>query len=358
MTTTPVLQRNQRILEARTTFQKALDGDFRARADVMESMTTADFPILLGAAYGRELLQEYQGIAPVWQKYSRRSVVPNFKPKKLVELLGGRAGLSKVKEASEYPARGLTEAEYEFKVEKYGDRIPLTWEMFINDELDAFRNLPERLGTAARETEDIVAASAFFNAGNTGLNTAFFRAQNGNAPVTGAEGALSADNVEAALQAISTRKDKDGRPIVVSGSVLMVPPALEMQARKILTATEIRRTDGNTTTTESNHLSGVLTLVVNPWLPVVASGFSGVNRTWFVLPAPNSPRPAHVTGFLRGNEQPDLRVKNDAGNRVVGGSVAPEEGSFDDDTVQYRVRHSTGSSLVIPTGTFVATGNA
>jgi hypothetical protein len=65
-----------------------------------------------------------------------------------------------------------------------------------------------------------------------------------------------------------------------------------------------------------------------------------------------------VTGFLRGNEQPDLRVKNDAGNRVVGGSVAPEEGSFDDDTVQYRVRHSTGSSLVIPTGTFVATGNA
>jgi hypothetical protein len=222
MTTTPVLQRNQRILEARTTFQKALDGDFRARADVMESMTTADFPILLGAAYGRELLQEYQGIAPVWQKYSRRSVVPNFKPKKLVELLGGRAGLSKVKEASEYPARGLTEAEYEFKVEKYGDRIPLTWEMFINDELDAFRNLPERLGTAARETEDIVAASAFFNAGNTGLNTAFFRAQNGNAPVTGAEGALSADNVEAALQAISTRKDKDGRPIVVSGSVLMV----------------------------------------------------------------------------------------------------------------------------------------
>lgn len=351
---TSTLPRRRAIIEARATFQRALDGDLRARAEVMETMTTSDFPHLLGAAYARELLAEYQGIAPVWPQYSSRAVVEDFKPKKLVDLLGGRAGLSKVKEGAEYKARALSEAKYEFQVEKYGDRIPLTWEMFINDQLGAFRNLPGRLGVAARETEDRVAASAFFNADGTGLNTGFYKSANGNAPQTGA--ALDRANLRDALQAISSRKDPDGRPIVVQGSVLMVPPALQFVAQEILDATEVRTTDGNVTTTSRNSLAGTVRLVVNPWLPIAAPGYTNLDKTWFVLPDPNGPRPAHVTGFLRGNETPDLRTKADTGDRVGGGQITPEEGSFDDDTIQYRVRHVTGAATVIPTATFVGVG--
>jgi len=334
---------NRRILEARALFQRVLDGDLRARADVMETMTTSDFPLLLGAAYGRELIQEYNSITPIWPQFARRSVVPNFKPKKLVELLGGRAGLDKVKEAAEYKARPLTEGEYSFSVEKYGTRIPLTWEMFVNDELDAFRDLPTRLATAARETEDLVAARALTAANGSGVNTDFFKAANGNAPTALP---LTSDNLEAALTAISTRKDPDGRPIVLRGAVLMVPTTLEMTARRILEAVEIRRTVGDVTTVEPNYLRGVVRLVVNPWLTIVNTGAKAAT-TWFILPDPNTSRPAVVVGFLRGNESPDLRVKADAGNRIGGGSIAPEEGSFDDDTVQYRVRHVTGSSTKI-----------
>src|SRR5690606_10307825 len=101
----------------RRLFDRVMAGDLRARADVMETMTTSDFPILLGAAYGREMLGEYTQIAPVWQRYSRRVVRPNFKKAKLAEILGGRAELDKVAQAAEYPARKLTEAEYEFAVE-------------------------------------------------------------------------------------------------------------------------------------------------------------------------------------------------------------------------------------------------
>lgn len=351
-TNTQALPRNKRILEARRLFDRVLQGDLRARADVMETMTTSDFPILLGAAYGRELLAEYEGIAPVWQRFSARRVRPNFKAGKLVELLGGRAELDKVAEASEYPARKVLEGGYEWKVDKYGARIPLTWEMLVNDELDAFRDLPTRLATAARETEDIVTARALFNADGTGVNTDFFKAGNGNAPAT-AE--LTSESLEAALQAISTRKDSEGRPVIVSGAVLVVPPSLEMTARRILNATEIRRQSGtgsgSTITTEPNYMRGMVELVVNPWFAYVAPTLA---TTWFVLPNPNSARPAVVTGFLRGNEAPDLRVKADTGNRVGGGAVAPEEGSFDDDTVQYRVRHSIGAATVIPTGAYAS----
>ena len=82
-TNTTALPRHRRILEARRLFDRAMNGRgsdrLRAQAEVMETMTTSDFPILLGAAYEREMLAEYGQIAPVWQRYSRRVVRPNFK---------------------------------------------------------------------------------------------------------------------------------------------------------------------------------------------------------------------------------------------------------------------------------------
>jgi hypothetical protein len=353
MTIDTALPRNKRILEARKLFERARSGDLRAKAELQETLTTSDFPTLLGAGYNRELLQEYNGIAPVWTAFARRSTVTDFRDQTLVDILGGRAGLDKVKEGAEYPARKATEAKYSFSVDKYGARFPLTWEMLVNDDLGAFDNFPNRLATAARETEDRLALSPFFNAGGTGLNTNFFTgvASPGNVPLT-------PDNLQAALTNISTRLDSDKRPIVLKGALLMVPPALEVTARNILAATEVRTTDaGGTVRITSNPLAGLVTIVVNPWLPVVAAGNTKINTTWFVLPAPSDPRPAFTLGFLRGHETPDLRVKADAGNSVGGGAISPEEGSFDDDTIQYRVRHVLGSAALINTGVYASTGS-
>lgn len=340
------------ILEARRLWQSALDGDLRARATVMETMTTSDFPVLLGTAYGRELLAAYQAAPAVWPAFATRTTVADFKPKKLVEILGGRAGLDKVGEADEYKARTLTEGSYEFKVEKYGARIPLTWEMIVNDELGAFKDLPTRLAVAARVTEDTAVTSALLSADKTTLNLDFFKAANGNAP---AATALTQANLQTAIATITARKDEDGNPIILNGGVLMVPPALEFAARSILTASEIRTTSGSVTTVEQNPMAGRLTLCVNPYLSLLTHAKAA--GTWFVLPSPNTSRPAVAAAFLRGNEAPDLRVKADAGNRIGGGAIAPEQGSFDDDTVQYRVRHVTGGAVVDPKATYVSYGS-
>ncbi|MFC8732175.1 Mu-like prophage major head subunit gpT family protein [Luteimicrobium sp. NPDC057192] len=346
---TSTLPRNRRILEARRLFEAAMAGDLRARAEIQETLTTSDFPNLLGSSFQRELLTGYQAIQPVWQQFARRSTVRDFRKQTLVDILGGRAGLDKVKQATEYPARKLTEGKYDFQVDKYGARIPLTWEMLINDDLGAFEDLADRLATAARETEERLAVTPLFNAAKTGLNTSFFTGV--AAPGTAA---LTADSLEAALLNISTRKDSDGRPVVIQGGVLMVPPALEFTAKRILNASEIRTTTDNTTSIEPNLLAGSLSLVVNPWLPVVAASDTLVNKTWFVLPNPSAARPALTVGFLRGHENPDLRVKADTGNSVGGGAISPEDGSFDDDTIQYRVRHVTGAAALINTAAYAS----
>lgn len=348
----------KKVLEARLLFQKAMNGNLRARADLEEALSTSDFPILLNAAYGRELQGEYAGITPLWQSFSRRLQVPDFRPRKLVDIMGGRGALDLVKQAAEYPARAADESEREFSVDKYGARFPLTWEMIKNDDLGAFRDFPQRLATAAREMEDRLALYPLFNAARTGLST-FADARD----ATGAGTALSRTSLNTGLNAIATRIDEDDdRPVLMPNPVLMVPPALEMTAREIINTTEIRVGSAAASPSDTRKIAGnglvtTPTLVVNPWLPIVGRGWANIATAWYLLPAPSeSVKPALGTAFMNGEETPDLRVKSEAGNRVGGGAISPEEGSFDDDTVQYRVRHVIGSTSLYDDAVYIGAG--
>lgn len=339
----------EKIAEAYKTFAAAMNGDLRARADLRESMTTGDFPILLGQAYQRKLLAAYQTVAPTWKGYATRVSVPNFLPQKLLQILGAQRGLSRVPEGTEYPASGLSESQFEISVEKWGDRIPLTWEMLVNDQLGAFRNLDQRLATEARDTESLAAAGALLKADRKDINTDFFKGA--SAP---ASEPLTQQSLKDALRALGTKKGENGKTLVRPRMVLVVPPTLEAEAREILTASEIRTTAGDTTIVSRNPVAGAVDLVVDPNL--LMSTHAKAESTWFLLPTPNSVRPAVAVAFLQGHENPDLRVKADTGQRPGGGSIAAKEGSFDDDTIQYRVRHVVGASALDPTFAFASRG--
>ncbi|PZR55229.1 hypothetical protein DNL40_02340 [Xylanimonas oleitrophica] len=323
----------------------------RARVRLVESLSTSDFPYLLGGVFDRVLMASYGSLPSTWATFAGRTTVRDFRPKELVDLLGGRSILDPVGEGAEYPARKLTEGKYTLKVAKRGARIPLTWEMIINDDLDAFRDLPQRLAQGAVETEDFLATSLLVGSG--GINTSFFKSANGNAV---AHDPLTGENLDKAITAIGQRRDSDNRPISVPSFTLVVGPGLETQANRILQATELRFTDQNgQTTVTSNYMAGKVKLAVNPWLPVIDRSATAAS-SWFLVPTPGQAREALTLGFLRGHETPDLRVKADTGSRVGGGLIAPEDGSFDDDTIQYRVRHVVGAAHVDPKATYASDG--
>ena len=342
-------------VEARRLFESAMNGSLRAKATVAETMTTSDFPVLLGVAYGRELKTAYEAITPVWPKFAFRTTAPDFRERGLVDLLGAIPGLDIVPEATEYPARNLSESERKFKLRKRGARIPLTWEMIVNDQLGAFKDLPTGLSIAARESEDIAATDALLSPARSDVNTDFFKAANGNAPTALP---LTAENLKAALDAIKARKSPDGRPVTFGPEKprLVVPQSLETTARSILEAREVRTVVGGVTTVTTNTLAGQVELVVDPWLDVRNTNAKAAT-TWFVVPAPASRRPGVLVAFLAGREAPDLRVKSDAGQRPGGGLISPEEGSFNDDTIQYRVRHVVEGAAVDPLLTYVSRGS-
>ena len=355
----------QRLLGLTRIYRGMLEGSDRAKLAFKESMSRSDFSYLFGDIIDRQLLAAYQTRDPQWPAFAKRGRVRDFRTVKRYTLDGGEAVLNKVKELAPYKLRAVTDGKYEYAVEKYGDQIAVSWESLINDDLDALADLPSRLGTAARRTEERFAATLFSD--SSGPNSTFFSTGNRNIINTTVVGstvtpnpALSIVALQQALQVLMQQRDTDGSPIYIEGVTLVVPPAQMVVAENILNATQIMAASGggdgtgNDQLMTNNWMRNRLSLVVNPWLPIVNT--TSGNSAWYLFADPNVGRPAMEVGFLMGHDTPELWVRSPNATRVGGGPVAAEEGDFDHDAVQYRVRMVLGGTLMDVKSGLASTG--
>lgn len=346
-------------------YEGLISGDRRAAFQFQEAMSRSDFTVLFGDVIDRQLLAAYQTRPVQWPTYAKRGRVRDFRTVKRFTLDGGEAVLDEVKELAPYPNRAVTDASYSYAVKKYGDQIAVSWEAMVNDDLDALTDLPTRLGNAARRTEEKFAASLFSD--SSGPLSSFFSTGNRNIINTTVIGstvtpnpALNIQSLQQAMQVLGQQKDTDGGPIYVEGVVLVVPPALEVAANNIVNATEILAATGggdgtgNDQLRVTNWMRNRVSVVVNPWLPIVNT--TSGNSAWYIFADPSVGRPAMELGFLIGHETPELWVKSPNAMRVGGGPVAPEEGDFEHDAIQYRVRTVLGGVLMDPKSSVASTG--
>lgn len=333
------------VVEAKAMLDAALSGDRLALYRVNEAITTSDlFKSALGEVLDRELLKQYEDVETQWTKFSTRTTVKDFKPKKLVELNRNRHGFARVPEKTPYPIASTDTEERTISVGKFGEQYGYTLEARVNDDIGELEVVPNGWATQARYTEDDESLAQLANPLTGAPNTGFFNVGNGNL----GSGVLTAERLQAAVIAVTTKRDKDGRLLRPGQLQLVVGPGMQFQAERIINTTEIRTVDGNgNVVIESNPFKGKLVLTVLANLPGAA---------WFVLPVPSAPRPAFYTAFLRGFETPDTRYKADQGKRAGGGDIPPEDGSFDDDTIWYRCRHITGAAQGDPMFTYASDG--
>jgi hypothetical protein len=321
---------------------------------LQEAMSTSDFPLLFGDILDRQLLGRYQEWPTAWPKIAKKGSVRDFRTVSRFTVDGAEAVLTKVKQGSEYPEAALADARYQYFVEKYGRRVPFLWETFVNDDLDGLRETPNRLAKAARMTEEKFATTLY--AASTGPNATFFASGNKNLVTAGAGAALSVTSLQAAFTLLWSQTDADGNPIYISNVRLVVPPALAVVARNILNATQIWAAAGGGVGTAADQLHSanwmaaeITELIVNPWLPIVTTTGTVGATAWYLFADPNEAgRPAIEIGFLRGHDTPELFVKEPNAMRVGGGPVAAEDGDFDTDGINYKVRHVIGGTLMEP----------
>jgi len=336
----PVLRRQQAmenaktralLVEAKRLMDRAFKGDNHARLAVNEALTTSDlFRDTVGQLLDIEMLGQYQTADKQWQKFAKSTPVRNFKPKTLRTLVGTNYSLPKVPEHTAYPiAKGLDREDKFIKVGKHGERYGYTFEARQNDDLNELQEVPGQWADVCARTEDDTVLAGLANPLTGAPNTAVF---------TGAKlgtGLLTADNLQTAWTAVTTQRDSSGRLLTAPQLQLVVGPALQFTAQRIIGAQWIRYTDTNGKVVEEANPFAGTTLTVLANLP---------GSAWFIVPVPSAVRPAFYAAFLNGFETPDLRQKNDAGQSVGGGQLSGDAGSFDEDTIWFRVRHIVGGA--------------
>ncbi len=334
------------VLEAKEIYDRCLAGDRVALMRLNEAVTTSDlFKSALGEVIDREVLAQYEDIETQWTKFAARTTVKDFKPKQLLELTRNRHGLQRVPERTNYPLATTSANERFISVAKFGELFGYTFEARVNDDLGELDQVPNGWATQARYTEDDNALMQLASVTTGAPNASFFNVGNDNLGT----GLLNETTLQAAITKVTTKRDKDGRMLRAGRLKLVVGKALEISAQRVLNAEEVRITVGNTTRVERNPFAGKIDLEVLENLPGVA---------WFVIPGPDAPRPAFYVAFLRGFETPDTRYKADQGKRAGGGDIPVDEGSFDDDTAWWRVRHINGAAQGDPKFTYASDGIA
>ncbi len=328
------------LAEAAKFYRRAVEGRVTMR-QVQEVMMSSEFSVLLGDTLDRVLLAKYATYAPTYRQFLRGRTVRDFRAVGSVRRsTGGR--LSAVPEGGDYQQEGLTEQSFTYGVKKYGKGYPLTWEMIINDDLDAFTSLPDDMADDAVQTE-MYLASSFYVANTTLFSTT--HAHEGVNYNNKATAKLTITSLKDGITAMLKFPGDKDKPLNNMPIYLVVPPALAIEAIRILSSEFLIVSGGDATAgipavaqPSRTGIEGLLRVVVDPYIPVI-DPVNG-HTSWYLF---SDPRRIHAAeyAYLRGYEQPQVFKRLANALRLGGGQV---EEDFDTDSIGYKVRHVFGGS--------------
>lgn len=219
--------------------------------------STSDFPEVLANIANKSLRDAYEGAPNTYAPLVRQKNVSDFKEISSVQL-GNGGKLQKVGEHGEYKRTTIEESAEKYAVEKFGLIVGRTFELMVNDDLDAFTRIPAQLGVRAREKENETFWGLVIANGLMSDGVAYFAAGHGN--LTGVGTAISVASLGVARKLMRLQTDLEGELMNLNPSYLIVPAALETVAEQFVAQIQ-PDASGNV-----NPFAGRLRIIVEPRL--------------------------------------------------------------------------------------------
>lgn len=232
---------------------------------------------------------------------------------------------------------------------KHGLRTGITWEALINDTLGMVQQVPGAFRNLATNTIERDLMTTLFS--GVGVDQQLDAGTSVDGTQVPANAPLSRASLAVAMTQAKNQVKASYKGTVAGGFNVLVAVGQKEQAEWIinnLTLTSIQ--DGAQTLTVSggNPLAG---------LTVIESVYITSPTAWFLVPKTGTTqRPVLERLTLAGHEQAELRISNFTGNYIGGSTVPPFEGSFNNDSADWRVRLVTGSVLWSPDAIVWSTG--
>lgn len=313
---------------------------------LVESMTVSDFPLLMGDVLDRMLLARFNEKPQVWRGYINvGQPLRDFRTARMIQTDGGDGQWSEVTDQDGLTYTTLTESGHTLTAALYGKAVRLSWRMLINDDLDAFAEIPGVLARGGRRTISKYATDLLFD--SSGPDATFISAGNGNL-ITGNPD-LAIDSLATGIQQLAGFTDSEGEPIMVDGVRLVHGPGLRVTVQNLLNQLTVDVTEvggvSNRTVRVNNWIVRGLTAIEDPYIPIVCT--SNGATSWLLTADPNSGRPAAKMRFLQGFEEPNLYQK--AGNTMrVGGGIDDMVGDFQSMAHEYKGLVAFGGTTIEP----------
>jgi phage head maturation protease len=314
------------LLTERGVSVRGLDKTGVANLIFSRAHSSSDFPILFEDAIDKMLRSPYAFAPEFWNQIARQTSVTDFRAKNLyqVESLNG---MQESAEGSEIRYTTLVEGKSSIRVKSYAEGIKFTRQAFINDDLNALSIIPSRFVKDWDELRGDLVWGLITDNGNMPDGKALFSTDHKNL-LSGAGSALSEEGLAAGQLLFKKQTAIDGkRRIRVIPQLLIVPPELEIKARKLLTAITA------STTKDVNVFTNAFTIIVEPRL--------SDPDAWYLSADPNAVDSLYYA-YLEGNE--NLRVNN--------------EDDFNTDSMKYAVRGDFGAVAIDYRGMVKSNGKA
>lgn len=312
-----------------------------------EALSTASFPLILSDAMHKMMAKEYAEQPLLWKLVARKENVSDFKDYH-VHRLGEFGDLASVNEGAAYQdfagaAEPSEDADVTVKATKKGNKVSITWEMIVNDDLGAIRRIPMKLARAANRSLNKAVFNHLLTNATIYDSSALAHAANHANLVTTAAPDLTTlrtmRNLMIRQKDIDARESGRVRPVgVVCGPEQFgrLYDLIYSPNKPVLggTATNPALGTAETSTIENPNIPNILRgewgLVLNE-----VNLFDDVDTDqYWMLGDPNAVDMI-VVAFLNGQEEPALFVQD-----------LPKVGSFfDSERLTYKVRHIWGTTV-------------
>jgi phage major head subunit gpT-like protein len=182
--------------------------------------------------------------------------------------------------------------KYQLDNESFELTIEVDRDDMEDDSIGVYSGLVDEMGMSARMWPDDLVFSTILEGENVNAydDVPFFSNSHalGSSTIDNlfATTALTASNFASVRASMMEYAGEDGESLMVRPDVLLVPPALEVTARKIVQASTI--VDSGTTGAVDNVLRGLCEVIVAPQLSASAGGS---DSTWYLLDTTRPIRP-------------------------------------------------------------------
>lgn len=332
--------------------EATMNGDRIAKGRLEEVLSSSDAIFAYAHLTNINFLPQYEKADRKWKAIAGTRSVSDFtKPVLYSMFTNGFTGTKRqgsdpdgiapsIAEGQDYPYAYLSGEEAQSGgIGKRGFKTDWTFEARRADTVGFIAALPGEMLATALDTEEYEVFSALIN----GV-TASQKLVGGTVPEGGTvavNAPLSRLSLIRAKYELSQRK-VNNRFVVVNGGYNLIVPIGQGEFIKFWMNQAI-----------AEIVNGSATLTVSGYNPladieVIESEYvTGTN--WYLMPKPGATRrPVLDRGTLIGEEAPELRIENVAGNYMGGSAVSPFEGSFQNDSITLRLRMFGGGILWSP----------